>query len=145
MPAESLFWLLVPVPAAGLTSTSLPRKLTISRFTPRVQSMIFSSMNFSSKSMTISFSNTPLGDRCLTRIFLKSLTMSQGSLLCTIPARELKCKYFKISWSEQSVTVASSLFLAWISHSLRVWSLPLQSAQPRISASLALRSRTGLP
>ena len=127
------------------SSTAPPRKFTISRFTPSVQSMIFSSMKSISSWMTISFSRTPLGERCLTRIFLKSLTMSYGSLLWTIPAMELKCRFFRMSWSVQSVTVASSLFLAWINHSLLAWSLPLHSAQPLTSVSLALSSSTGFP
>ena len=60
----------------------------------------------------ISFSSTPAGDRCVTSTFLKSLTISAGSLLWTKPAMELKCRYFWIPCSSHSVTVASKRFLA---------------------------------
>ena len=95
--------------------------------------------------MTISFSNTPLGDKCLTSTFLKSRIISAGSLLCTIPATELKCRYLEILCSSQRATVASSRSFAVMSHSLLSASVPWQLAQAFISSSLALSNRTGLP
>ena len=53
----------------------------MSRFTPKVQSVILSSMNSISRPIIISFSSTPLGDRCFFSRILKSFVSSAGNLL----------------------------------------------------------------
>ena len=142
------YWPLLRCSNCSGPSTSLllvPRKLTISRFTPNVHSLILSSMNLINNPIIISFSRTPAGDKCSTRIFLKSLTISDGNLLCTKPAIELKCIYLVIPCSSHRMTVASSQSLALMSHSLFAVSEPLQSIHDFTSSSRARSNSTGLP